>query len=83
MSKLLKRSLRMKLAQIAVLIGVFSTLLVGTVSACPPEQVKQADHAYQVAAGFIQARNWQEAIPSLQSALAICATRAARRSLSP
>jgi len=72
MSKLLKRSYRMKLAQTAVLLGVLSTFLVGAVSACPPEQVKQADHAYQVAAGFIQARNWDEAIPSLKSALAIC-----------
>jgi tetratricopeptide (TPR) repeat protein len=72
MSKSTKRSIRTNFALAAVLIGVLSTLLVGSVAACPPEQVKQADHAYMVAAGFIQARNWQEAIPSLQSALAIC-----------
>jgi tetratricopeptide (TPR) repeat protein len=72
MTKHTKRSLRINLARTAVLLGVISTLLVGAVSACPPEQVKQADHAYQVAAGFLQARNWDEAIPQLKSALAIC-----------
>ena len=72
MSKNRKRSIRSTFALTAVLIGVLTTLLAGSAAACPPEQVKQADHAYMVAAGFIQNRNWQEAIPSLQSALAIC-----------
>lgn len=54
------------LAAAAVLLTAAAAL------SCPPEQEKQADHAYAVATGFLQARNWQEAIPSLQSALAIC-----------
>lgn len=40
--------------------------------ACPPSQETQANHAYRLAGEFIQARNWQQAIPSLESALTIC-----------
>ncbi len=68
----MNRSVRKQLVLSAVLLGVLSTLGVGFALACPPEQDSQAEQAYMVAVGFIQNRNWQEAIPSLQSALAIC-----------
>ena len=54
------------------MFGVLSIVVVGLVSACPPEQERQADQAYMVATSFISSSNWQEAIPSLKSALAIC-----------
>ncbi len=40
--------------------------------ACPEPQQKEADHAFMMAAEFIKAQNWQQAIPSLESALSIC-----------
>jgi len=39
---------------------------------CPAAQYKEADHAFMVALDFLKAKNWPEAIPSLESALAIC-----------
>ncbi len=49
-------------------------VLVAAVSAwaCPEAQYKEANHAFAVAKDFLQAKNWTQAIPSLESALAIC-----------
>lgn len=43
-----------------------------TVWACPEAQYQEADHAFGVARDFILKKNWTQAIPSLESALAIC-----------
>ena len=58
------------------------TLLIGIVllalsagsalAACDPVQKHQADSAFQVALDFVRAKNWQQAIPQLESALSIC-----------
>ncbi len=52
----------------AVVVAGYAALAVG----CPEPQYKEANHAFQVARPFIQGQNWAEAIPSLESALAIC-----------
>ncbi len=41
-------------------------------SACDPAAMQQANHAAQVAYDFYKAKNWDQAIPSLESALSIC-----------
>jgi tetratricopeptide (TPR) repeat protein len=51
---------------------VVVVLMSAAAMACPEEHNKQADHAYRQAGEFLQARNWVQAIPSLESALNIC-----------
>lgn len=41
-------------------------------AACDPAQRLQADGAFRVALDFVKAKNWQQAIPQLESALSIC-----------
>ena len=48
------------------------TMLSTPIRACPPEQHDQANYAYGIATEFLQTRNWEGAIPSLESALEIC-----------
>jgi len=59
-------------ALLIILIAATATLTAVETVACPEAQYKEADHAFMVARDFINARNWTEAIPSLESALAIC-----------
>ncbi len=55
-----------------LLLVATTTLTAVDAMGCSEAQYKEADHAFMVARDFIQARNWNEAIPSLESALAIC-----------
>ncbi len=38
--------------------------------------MQQADHAYQIAYGFLKSKQWDQAIPQLESALGICSDHA-------
>jgi len=44
----------------------------GAMAECSEAQQIEAAHAFQVAKDFLMAKNWAQAIPSLQSALEIC-----------
>jgi tetratricopeptide (TPR) repeat protein len=44
----------------------------GALAECGEAQQIEASHAFQVAKEFLMAKNWAQAIPSLQSALEIC-----------
>lgn len=47
-------------------------LLASAAVACAPAQQKEADHAFALAYDHVKAKQWTQAIPSLESALAIC-----------
>jgi tetratricopeptide (TPR) repeat protein len=59
---------RAVLALAVILIGLAST----AGATCDPAQTKQADHAYQIATGFLQSKDWLQAVPQLKTALDLC-----------
>ena len=63
-----KETATMRTLTLILVIVAFAT----SAFACAPAQQKEADHAFALAADFIQAKQWTQAIPSLESALAIC-----------
>jgi len=63
-----RTTFRAALALAVLMIGLTSP----AAAACDPAQTKPADHAYQIATGFLQTRDWQQAIPQLETALSLC-----------
>ncbi len=66
------RNLRMTFRAVLALAVILVGLTAAAGAACDPAQTKQADHAYQIATGFLQSRDWQQAVPQLQTALDLC-----------
>jgi len=55
-----------------LLAGLILAAAATAAFACPEPQQKEADHAFAMAAQFVKAKNWSQAIPALESALSIC-----------
>ncbi|MBC8423153.1 tetratricopeptide repeat protein [bacterium] len=66
--KISQSPLLILLVAVAAVVAGYTAHAVG----CPESQNTEASHAFRVAGEFIQKKNWPEAIPSLESALAIC-----------
>ena len=47
-------------------------IVAAAAAACPESQYREADHAFSVAREPLMSKNWVQAIPALESALAIC-----------
>jgi len=62
----------LKKLKIAGATLTLTTMLSLPIHACPPEQHNQANYAYGLATEFLQTRDWEMAIPSLESAIQIC-----------
>ncbi len=68
-----KSSTSIRFAGTLLIVFLALTAVAGSAAAaCDPAQNLQADGAFRVALDFVRAKNWQQAIPQLESSLSIC-----------